>query len=143
MRKSTRGFTIVELLIVIVVIAILAAISVVAYTGIQERARRSHLLSDITVIKKAMEIYKVSYNDYPYCPSGAECSYNANIRPQLEEFTKSLPAVGFAYIHDSAQPTRWGMRYAADDAPYKLSTTCKFGLNMYSTWYSNAPECGV
>jgi prepilin-type N-terminal cleavage/methylation domain-containing protein len=39
--KTSKGFTIVELLIVIVVIAILAAISIVAYTGIQDRARNS------------------------------------------------------------------------------------------------------
>lgn len=41
MKKTTTGFTIVELLIVIVVIAILAAISIVAYSGIQQRARTS------------------------------------------------------------------------------------------------------
>lgn len=39
--KTSKGFTIVELLIVIVVIAILAAISIVAFTGIQNRARTS------------------------------------------------------------------------------------------------------
>lgn len=39
--KETRaaGFTIVELLIVVVVIAILAAITIVSYNGIQERAK--------------------------------------------------------------------------------------------------------
>ena len=49
--KSTemqpKGFTIVELLIVIVVIAILAAITIVAFTGIQQRARDSAAKSDL------------------------------------------------------------------------------------------------
>jgi prepilin-type N-terminal cleavage/methylation domain-containing protein len=40
-QRKDSGFTIVELLIVIVVIAILATISIVAYTGIQNRAKTS------------------------------------------------------------------------------------------------------
>lgn len=52
-RKQT-GFTIVELLIVIVVIAILAAISVVAYTGISDKAKTSKRDSDVTLYQRAI-----------------------------------------------------------------------------------------
>lgn len=50
-----RGFTIVELLIVIVVIAILAAISIVAYNGIQQRARNSALKSEMVQLQKKIQ----------------------------------------------------------------------------------------
>ena len=52
-NMKSRGFTIVELLIVIVVIAILAAISIVAYNGIQDRANDSKIRSAIGQIQKA------------------------------------------------------------------------------------------
>lgn len=47
MKKTTSGFTIVELLIVIVVIAILATISIVAYQGIQQRAKTAAYTSAV------------------------------------------------------------------------------------------------
>jgi len=70
MKKTTSGFTIVELLIVIVVIGILAAITIVAYNGIQQRARDTQRASDIASILKALETYK-TVNDglYPVATS--------------------------------------------------------------------------
>lgn len=56
-RRERGGFTIVELLIVIVVIAILAAIAVVAYSGTQERARDAQRLQDVTNLQKAIGMY--------------------------------------------------------------------------------------
>lgn len=56
MKKGGTGFTIVELLIVIVVIAILAAITVVAYRGVQERARMSVALSYSSQIARSPDI---------------------------------------------------------------------------------------
>lgn len=68
--KTKSGFTIVELLIVIVVIGILAAISIVAYNGIQQRGRDTQRLHDMSAITKALEIYKIQTGSYP------ESSYN-------------------------------------------------------------------
>ena len=65
MKKSTSGFTIVELLIVIVVIAILAAISVMAYNGIQSRARDAERVQDIASIQKVLELYYIDNGSFP------------------------------------------------------------------------------
>lgn len=64
MRK--HGFTIVELLIVIVVIAILAAITIVAYNGIQNRAKASAAQAAASQAAKKIALYAVENNDqYP------------------------------------------------------------------------------
>lgn len=65
MKKKAYGFTIVELLIVIVVIAILAAISIVAYNGIQARALDSRMKSDLSAAANKFELYNVDNGAYP------------------------------------------------------------------------------
>ena len=67
MRQPQRqsGFTIVELLIVIVVIAILASISIVSYVGIQDRARASKAKMNAASTKKVAEAYYSQNNTYP------------------------------------------------------------------------------
>lgn len=55
--KSEKGFTLVELLIVIVVIAILAAITIVAYNGIQTRANAATAKSNAESVQKVAEAF--------------------------------------------------------------------------------------
>lgn len=60
-----NGFTIVELLIVIVVIAILAVISIVVFSGLQKRANESALRSDISGSQKLLDMAKTTSGTYP------------------------------------------------------------------------------
>lgn len=65
MRKSTSGFTIVELLIVIVVIAVLAAITIVAYNGIQQRAKNSSRIAVGDQWVKLFKVYQAQFDTLP------------------------------------------------------------------------------
>lgn len=67
-KRRTYGFTIVELLIVIVVIGILAAITVVAYNGIQKRANNTARVSELQAWAKQFEMYKAIHGEYPVMP---------------------------------------------------------------------------
>ena len=60
-----KGFTIVELLIVIVVIATLAAITVVAFNGTQVRARDTARITKVKEISKALGLYYADNGRYP------------------------------------------------------------------------------
>ena len=65
MRKSTSGFTLVELLIVVVIIAILAAISIVAYNGVQNKAVDTAVQTDVLQNIKKMRAYYDVNGSFP------------------------------------------------------------------------------
>lgn len=76
--KKTTGFTIVELLIVIVIIGILAAITIVAYNGIQQRAGNSQRIAAAKEWVKAINAYAAVNQKYPNT-SGTYCIGETNI----------------------------------------------------------------
>jgi prepilin-type N-terminal cleavage/methylation domain-containing protein len=69
-----RGFTIVELLIVIVVIGIIAAIVISVYGNMQQRTRDTRRASDMTLIRKALLLYQTQNGGVPrtFAYSGAD-----------------------------------------------------------------------
>lgn len=62
---KSRGFTIVELLIVIVIIAILATITIIAYNGITARAHASASLAAAQSVANKAEAYNAELGTYP------------------------------------------------------------------------------
>lgn len=63
--NKTKGFTLVELLIVIVVIAILAAISIVAYNGVTQKARDDERQSNARNLVNAAAAYNSEHDKWP------------------------------------------------------------------------------
>jgi len=73
-KNKNQGFTIVELLIVVVVIAILAAITIVSYNGITNRANASAAKSTAATWQKKIELYQAEKGGYPFAFSSLNTS---------------------------------------------------------------------
>ena len=93
--KEERGFTIVELLIVIVIIAILAAIVIVAYNGVQNRAKTSAGQSTANSIVKKFEALNAVKG--AYYSSGASVT-----AAQINTYATAAPTVAEANIDNTA-----------------------------------------
>jgi len=67
MRKKihSSGFTIIELLIVVVIIGILSTLVVTTYSGVQAKNRNSDRQASIDTIQGQLETYYVQYSKYP------------------------------------------------------------------------------
>jgi prepilin-type N-terminal cleavage/methylation domain-containing protein len=99
--QSERGFTIVELLIVVVVIAILAAITIVSYNGITRSANDSAAKQQASTVAKKIESYQAKEGRYPVNATelvNANESYNLSIDNVMNNaaspalFTQSAPS---------------------------------------------------
>lgn len=115
-----RGFTIVELLIVVVVIAILAAVTIVAYNGIQNRAKTSAAQSTASQSGKKLATYYITHSDtYPTA---------------LTDSDLALP--------NASNSSQYQYTVAADQKSYCLTTTTN-GISYYTTNTNTTPMKGA
>ncbi len=164
------GFTIVELLIVVVVIAILAVITIVSYNGITERAKFSTMRSDLASINKAILLYYADNGSYPItpassstCASGGWCGWEQatgdgfvpGLSPKYMNQIPQLPtsnAYGDTYLYRSTTGTDYKLiRYqasylsASESAAMAdlMTTDCTAGTNTsrWGYWNSNVSKC--
>lgn len=137
MMKKNSGFTIVELLIVIVVIAILASITIVAYNGIQSRARDSVRSSDIEQVKKAVELYYVDNGSYPSVGTD-NTGYNlptlaTALVPKYMAVLPTDPLGGsnyYQYVRGTVSSVSYGIL-----VPYESKPKCHTGTNDTAGWW--------
>ena len=64
-NKSRKGFTLVEILIVVIILGILAAIVIPQFTNASNDARESNLRSQLQTLRSQIELYKLQHLDLP------------------------------------------------------------------------------
>ncbi len=89
--KAKRGFTLVEILIVVVILGILAAIVIPQFTGASTQAKLSALVSDLQTMRSQIELYKLEHNEQ--LPGAGGASFEEALTGQ----TDVLGAVGTDY----------------------------------------------
>ena len=62
--KAKKGFTLVEILIVVVILGILAAIVIPQFTSASTEAKEAALVSNLQAVRSQIELYKIHHNDY-------------------------------------------------------------------------------
>lgn len=87
-KQGGQGFTIVELLIVIVIIGILAAVVIVAYNGVTNRAYNTRAMSEMRAIGNAVEIFQSINARYP---ADVERGIPGEVTPYINGSTTNWP----------------------------------------------------
>ena len=156
LKKSKEGFTIVELLIVIVVIGILALLVITTYSGIQAKARNSKRQADLKSLQTQLEAFFSQNGYYPSltdlntgtsATTNASSSWattnmksldqNALVDPSNPYQSRHLGSSAGAKVYSYAVTDSSGNSCESDDttcAKYTLTATYEGQVNGSSTF---------
>lgn len=122
LRRNNKGFTIVELLIVIVVIGILAALVITTFAGIQERARNTERETDIKAIHGHLETFYADNGYYPALADINDATWRGNNVVGLDDDALVPPNSTTTTLAASAGGTPEQYGYTADNGGAACAT---------------------
>ena len=127
-KRTEGGFTIVELLIVIVVIGILAALVLNTFSGIQERARDTARRTDINSLATQLEVYYADHGAYldgsaaSTCGAGSDaCAISTTTLPGLDAEALNDPNANALNVNSDPAA-------ASDNEYHYLGAGCTTGM---------------
>lgn len=146
-KWAKKGFSIVELTVVIAVLGILTTIVIISYNGFQERTRDSERKSDIAQLRIALDKYYADNSQYPgVCASDDTACSTQALETELSPYINSIPidpkfddasASRYEYTRGGTSGNAYGIRVM-----YEVEPDCVVGVRVVSTWWASAyPEC--
>lgn len=120
-KVTQKGFTIVELLIVIVVIGILAALVITTYNGIQQKGRNTERTTDLKAIQSQLEAYYAENGVYP-----ASTQLGTDGSDNLTFIAASMKGLAKEALRDPKDPG------TTDDEKYGLAATVAANTYAYA-----------
>ena len=133
-RRNNKGFTLVEILIVVIILGILAAIVIPQFTNASTDARKNSLTSQLQTIRSQLELYKLQHNDKLPTFSGSTAD------AQWEQMTKQTDVSGSTsgtefgpYLQQTpVNSLNANGKVATGTADATTSTTFTAGTGFYS-----------
>lgn len=129
-KQTQKGFTIVELLIVIVVIGILAAITTVAYNNVQERARVASANADLALLNKAIRAARVNADKHLFGVTGSNCTRCFD-QARYELTLDNLSTASGISLNGLKKGDPWGTKYGIDENEGEGATPCANKDSLY------------
>jgi len=140
-HAKKQGFTIVELMVVIVVIAILASITIVTYTGIQNRGHDTAVQSDLRHLASQLELYRSREGKYP--AGSAELSSSIlELRVTKNSYsTGSLqPNMNVLYCRVAANPQKFAILAQSKSNKIFMYKSETGAITEVPTWVSTSSQ---
>jgi prepilin-type N-terminal cleavage/methylation domain-containing protein len=117
-HKSNNGFTIIELLVVVIVLCILASLVAFTYSGVQSKNRNAERKADIDSVKGQLEAHYAASNTYPTFVNMADPAWRATNLKRLK--------------NEAIQDPHWKTTVAACTAKNKPTVAAKPTIGCYS-----------
>ena len=143
MKKQMQGFSLIEIMVVVVILGILASIVVPKIMSRPDEARKVNAQQDIQSIQNALDLYKLDNGFYPTTDQGLEALVKKPTTPPVPQnwqpYLKSLPidpwGRAYLYLHPGQHGDVDIFTYGANGQPGGTGINAEIG-----NWQINEPK---